>query len=598
MSQKNIRNFSIIAHIDHGKSTLADRLIQLSGTVADRDMQDQMLDSMDIERERGITIKSNAITLDYKAKDGEMYKLNLIDTPGHVDFSYEVSRSLAACEGALLVVDVAQGVEAQTLANVYLALDNDLEILPVLNKIDLPAAEPEKVKAEIEDIIGLDTSLAPRVSGKTGEGVDDVLEQIVEMIPAPTGNTEAPLKALLIDAWYDNYLGVMLLVRVVDGSLKKGEKIKFMSTGINHNVERVGVFKPHNVPVPELSAGEVGFITASIKSVADVNIGDTITLDNKPCDAPLDGFKKVQPMVFCGLYPSDGDDYEKMKDALAKLQVNDSSLEFITEVSPALGHGFRCGFLGLLHMEIIQERLEREFDIDLVTTAPGVVYQVDQTNGEIIEIQNPAQLPEPQKINKILEPMINATIFVPEEYIGDVMSLCIGKRGMQKEMTYQGDRVMLNFRLPLNEVVMDFYDRLKSTTKGYASFDYQLDGFEVSKLVKVDILVNGEPVDALSMVVHKDFAEKRGRALLIKLKDIIPRQMFDVAIQAAIGGKIIARESVRALRKNVTAKCYGGDVSRKRKLLEKQKKGKKRMKMIGSVNIPQEAFLAALKLDD
>lgn len=598
MSQQNIRNFSIIAHIDHGKSTLADRLIQLSGTVADRDMQDQMLDSMDIERERGITIKSNAITLDYKAKNGEMYKLNLIDTPGHVDFSYEVSRSLAACEGALLVVDVAQGVEAQTLANVYLALENDLEILPVLNKIDLPAAEPEKVKAEIEDIIGLDTSHAPKVSGKTGEGVDDVLEQIVEMIPAPTGDKNAPLKALLIDAWYDNYLGVMLLVRVVDGSLKKGEKIKFMSTGINHSVERVGVFKPHNVPVDDLSAGEVGFITASIKSVADVNIGDTITLDNKPCDAPLDGFKKVQPMVFCGMYPSESDDYEKMKDALAKLQVNDSSLEFITEVSPALGHGFRCGFLGLLHMEIIQERLEREFDIDLVTTSPGVVYQVEKTNGEVIEIQNPAQLPEPQRVSKILEPMINATIFVPEEYIGDVMSLCIGKRGMQKEMTYQGDRVMLNFKLPLNEVVMDFYDRLKSSTKGYASFDYHLDGFEESKLVKVDILVNGEPVDALSMVVHKDFAERRGRALLVKLKDIIPRQMFDIAIQAAIGGKIIARESVRALRKNVTAKCYGGDVSRKRKLLEKQKKGKKRMKSIGSVNIPQEAFLAALKLDD
>lgn len=598
MSQQNIRNFSIIAHIDHGKSTLADRLIQLSGTVADRDMQDQMLDSMELERERGITIKSNAITLDYKAKNGEMYKLNLIDTPGHVDFSYEVSRSLAACEGALLVVDASQGVEAQTLANVYLALENDLEILPVLNKIDLPAADPDRVKEEIENIIGLDTSAAPTVSGKTGEGVDDVLEQIVEMIPAPEGNKEDPLKALLVDAWYDNYLGVMLLVRVKDGSIKKGQKIKFMSSGINYTVERVGVFKPHNVPVDELSAGEVGFITASIKSVADVNIGDTITLDNKPCAEPLSGFKKTQPMVFCGMYPSEGDDYEKMKDALAKLQVNDSSLEFITEVSPALGHGFRCGFLGLLHMEIIQERLEREFDIDLVTTAPGVVYQVEQTNGEVIEIQNPAQLPEPQKISKILEPMINATIFVPEEYIGDVMSLCIGKRGIQKEMTYQGDRVMLNFRLPLNEVVMDFYDRLKSSTKGYASFDYQLEDFEESKLVKVDTLVNGEPVDALSMIVHKDFSERKGRALLVKLKDLIPRQMFEVALQAAIGGKIIARETVKAMRKNVLAKCYGGDVSRKRKLLEKQKKGKKRMKSIGSVNIPQEAFLAALRLDD
>ncbi|PPR08961.1 MAG: Elongation factor 4 [Proteobacteria bacterium] len=598
MSQQNIRNFSIIAHIDHGKSTLADRLIQLSGTVADRDMQDQMLDSMELERERGITIKSNAITLDYKAKNGEIYKLNLIDTPGHVDFSYEVSRSLAACEGALLVVDASQGVEAQTLANVYLALENDLEILPVLNKIDLPAADPDRVKEEIENIIGLDTSAAPTVSGKTGEGVDDVLEQIVEMIPAPEGNKEDPLKALLVDAWYDNYLGVMLLVRVKDGSIKKGQKIKFMSSGINYTVERVGVFKPHNLPVDELSAGEVGFITASIKSVADVNIGDTITLDNKPCAEPLSGFKKTQPMVFCGMYPSEGDDYEKMKDALAKLQVNDSSLEFITEVSPALGHGFRCGFLGLLHMEIIQERLEREFDIDLVTTAPGVVYQVEQTNGEVIEIQNPAQLPEPQKISKILEPMINATIFVPEEYIGDVMSLCIGKRGIQKEMTYQGDRVMLNFRLPLNEVVMDFYDRLKSSTKGYASFDYQLEDFEESKLVKVDTLVNGEPVDALSMIVHKDFSERKGRALLVKLKDLIPRQMFEVALQAAIGGKIIARETVKAMRKNVLAKCYGGDVSRKRKLLEKQKKGKKRMKSIGSVNIPQEAFLAALRLDD
>jgi GTP-binding protein LepA len=598
MSQQNIRNFSIIAHIDHGKSTLADRLIQLSGSVAERDMQDQMLDSMELERERGITIKSNAITLDYVAKDGEKYKLNLIDTPGHVDFSYEVSRSLAACEGALLVVDASQGVEAQTLANVYLALENDLEILPVLNKIDLPAAEPERVKKEIEDIIGLDTSVAPTVSGKTGEGVDNVLEQIVQMIPAPEGDKSANLSALLVDAWYDNYLGVMLLVRVKDGSIKKGQKIRFMSSGITHTVERVGVFKPKHVTVDELSAGEVGFITASIKSVSDVHVGDTVTLDASPCDKPLSGFKKTQPMVFCGMYPSEGDDYEKMKDALEKLQVNDSSLEFITEVSPALGHGFRCGFLGLLHMEIIQERLEREFDIDLVTTSPGVVYKVVQTNGEVLEIQNPAQLPEPQKIDKILEPMINATIFVPEMYIGDVMALCIGKRGIQKEMTYQGDRVMLNFRLPLNEVVMDFYDRLKSSTKGYASFDYQLEDFEESKLVKVDILVNGEPVDALSMVVHKDFAERRGRALLVKLKDIIPRQMFEVALQSAIGGKIIARETVKAMRKNVLAKCYGGDVSRKRKLLEKQKKGKKRMKSIGSVNIPQDAFLAALRLDD
>ena len=598
MSQKNVRNFSIIAHIDHGKSTLADRLIQLSGTVKERDMQAQMLDSMDIERERGITIKSNAITLDYKAQDGEMYKLNLIDTPGHVDFSYEVSRSLAACEGALLVVDASQGVEAQTLANVYLALENDLEILPVLNKIDLPAAEPDRVKAEIEDIIGLDTSESPEVSGKTGAGVDAVLEQIVHKIPAPTGDVNAPLKSLLVDAWYDNYLGVMLLVRVKDGSIKRGDKIQLMSTGVNYNVERVGILKPHTTTVDVLNAGDVGFITASIKSVADVNIGDTVTSANKPCEKALDGFKKVQPMVFCGMYPSDGDDYEKMKDALAKLQVNDSALEFIPEVSPALGHGFRCGFLGLLHMEIIQERLEREFDIDLVTTSPGVVYQINLTNGETIEIQNPAQLPEPQRIDKILEPMIDATIFVPEEYIGDVMALCVFKRGVQKEMSYQGSRVMLNFKLPLNEVVLDFYDRLKSSTKGYASFDYHLDGYEHSNLVKVDILVNGEPVDALSMIVHKDFADKRGRALLVKLKDIIPRQMFEVALQAVIGGKIIARETVKSMRKNVLAKCYGGDVSRKRKLLDKQKKGKKRMKSIGSVNIPQEAFLAALKLDD
>ncbi|MCP4356329.1 MAG: elongation factor 4 [Proteobacteria bacterium] len=598
MSQKNIRNFSIIAHIDHGKSTLADRLIQLSGTVAARDMKDQMLDSMELERERGITIKSNAITLDYKAKDGEMYKLNLIDTPGHVDFSYEVSRSLAACEGALLVVDSSQGVEAQTLANVYLALENDLEILPVLNKIDLPASEPERVKTEIEEIIGLDTADAPEVSGKTGAGVDKVLEQIVELIPAPIGEKDGKLKALLVDAWYDNYLGVMLLVRVKDGSIKKGAKIKFMSTGLNHNVERVGVFKPHNVIVDELAAGEVGFITASIKSVADVNIGDTITLDQNPCDEALEGFKKVQPMVFCGMYPSEGDDYEKMKDALEKLQVNDSSLDFIPEVSLALGHGFRCGFLGLLHMEIIQERLEREFDIDLVTTSPGVVYQIELTNGESIEIQNPAQLPEPQRISKILEPMINATIFVPEEFIGGVMALCVGKRGVQKEMTYQGNRVMLNFKLPLNEVVMDFYDKLKSSTKGYASFDYKLEGFEAANLVKVETLVNGESVDALSMIVHRDFAERKGRSLLVKLKELIPRQMFEVALQAAIGGKIIARETVKSLRKNVLAKCYGGDVSRKRKLLDKQKKGKKRMKSIGSVNIPQEAFLAALKLDD
>lgn len=595
---KHIRNFSIIAHIDHGKSTLADRLIEETQTVQKRDMQSQLLDTMDVERERGITVKANAIRLNYKAKDGEMYQLNLIDTPGHVDFSYEVSRSLSACEGALLVVDASQGVEAQTLANVYMALENDLEILPVLNKIDLPSAEPERIAQQIEDIIGLDASEAVQASAKSGIGITDILEQIVEKIPAPVGDADEKLKALLVDAWYDNYLGVVILVRLQDGTIKKGQKIRFMSNNTQYVVERVGVLDPKIKVVDELKAGEVGVITAAIKSVADTSVGDTITDHIHPCAEPLPGFKEVQPMVFCGLYPTEGADYEKLKDALAKLRVNDTSFTFMTETSAALGHGFRCGFLGLLHMEIIQERLEREFDLDLVTTAPGVVYNVEKTDGTIIEVDNPANLPEPNHIKAVLEPMIKATILLPDEYVGAVINLCVEKRGQQIAMDYHGNRVMLTYRLPLNEVVLDFYDRLKSISRGYASFDYEPDGFQEEKLVKVDILVNGETVDALSMIVHKEFSEQRGRILLVKLKDLIPRQMFEVALQATIGGKIIARESVKALRKNVTAKCYGGDATRKKKLLEKQKKGKKRMKAIGNVEVPQEAFLAALKIGD
>ncbi|MAF31064.1 MAG: elongation factor 4 [Magnetococcales bacterium] len=595
---KHIRNFSIIAHIDHGKSTLADRLIEETQTVQKRNMQNQLLDTMDVERERGITVKANAIRLDYKAKDGETYQLNLIDTPGHVDFAYEVSRSLSACEGALLVVDASQGVEAQTLANVYMALENDLEILPVLNKIDLPSAEPERIAQQIEDIIGLDASDAVQASAKSGIGIVDILEQIVHKVPAPQGDESEKLKALLVDAWYDNYLGVVILVRLHDGSIKKGQKIRFMSNGTQHVVERVGVLDPKIKVVDELKAGEVGVITAAIKSVADTAVGDTITDHIYPCDKPLPGFKEVQPMVFCGLYPTEGADYEKLKDALSKLRVNDTSFTYMTETSAALGHGFRCGFLGLLHMEIIQERLEREFDLDLVTTAPGVVYNVEKTDGTVIEVDNPANLPEPNHIKAVLEPMIKATILLPDEYVGAVINLCVEKRGQQVSMDYHGNRVMLTYRLPLNEVVLDFYDRLKSISRGYASFDYEADGFQEEKLVKVDILVNGEPVDALSMIVHREFSEQRGRILLVKLKDLIPRQMFEVALQAVIGGKIIARESVKAMRKNVTAKCYGGDATRKKKLLEKQKKGKKRMKAIGNVEVPQEAFLAALKLGD
>lgn len=596
---KHIRNFSIIAHIDHGKSTLADRIIEACDAVENRAMKAQILDSMDLERERGITIKANSVRLSYTAEDGETYQLNLIDTPGHVDFSYEVSRSLAACEGALLVVDASQGVEAQTLANVYLALDNNLEIIPVLNKVDLPSAEPERVAMEVEEIVGLDAADALPVSAKTGEGVPAILEAIVKNIPAPKGDPEAPLQALLVDAWYDNYLGVMILLRVYNGKIKKGQKVQFMSNGQTHTIERVGLMGAgKRVVCDELSAGEVGFVTAAIKEVADTNIGDTITDAGKPCETPLPGFKDVQPMVFCGLYPTEGDDYEKLRDALAKLRINDTSFTYNTETSAALGYGFRCGFLGLLHMEIIQERLEREFDLDLVTTAPGVVYKVVKTDGEEIELQNPAQLPEPQNIKEVLEPTIKATIMVPDEFVGAVLTLCTEKRGEQVNMTYHGSRVMIVYKLPLNEVVLDFYDRLKTVTSGYASFDYEPAPYEASKMARVDILVNGEPVDALSMIVHRDFAEQRGRALLKSMKGLIPSQMFEVALQAAIGGKIIARESVRALRKDVTAKCYGGDVTRKRKLLEKQKKGKARMKAVGKVHIPQEAFLAALKLND
>ncbi len=593
-----IRNFSIIAHIDHGKSTLADRLIQLCGAVEARDMKDQILDAMDIERERGITIKANAIRLNYKAGNGEIYQLNLIDTPGHVDFTYEVSRSLAACEGALLVVDASQGVEAQTLANVYLALENDLEILPVLNKIDLPAAEPEHVKEQITDLVGLDGSKAIAASAKSGIGVADILEAIIEKIPAPKGDAAAPLKALLVDAWYDNYLGVVILVRMIDGRIKKGQKIKFMAAGSQHVVERVGILSPKLLAVDELKAGEVGVLTAAIKTVAETKVGDTITDSTYPCAKALPGFKEAVPMVFCGLYPTDSGDYNRLKEALGKLRINDTSFTYMPETSPALGYGYRCGFLGLLHMEIIQERLEREFDLDLVTTAPGVVYQVLTTDNQEIEVDNPGDLPEVTRIREIREPFIKATILLPEEYVGPAISLCIEKRGTQVSLSYHGNRVMLVYRLPLGEVVLDFYDRLKSITRGYASFDYEPDGYDVGNLSRVNILINGETVDALSMIVHRDFAETRGRALLVKLKELIPRQMFEVALQAAIGGKIIARESVRALRKDVTAKCYGGDITRKRKLLEKQKAGKKRMKSVGNVDIPQEAFLAALKLGE
>jgi len=594
----HIRNFSIIAHIDHGKSTLADRLIQLCGGLTERELKAQVLDSMDIERERGITIKAQTVRLTYKAKNGETYQLNLMDTPGHVDFAYEVSRSLAACEGSLLVVDASQGVEAQTLANVYQAIDNNHEIIPVLNKVDLPAADPERVKEQIEDVIGLDASEALLVSAKTGVGVPDVLEALVHRLPAPKGDKEAPLKALLVDSWYDAYLGVIILVRIIDGVLKPGIKIKMMSTGSVYPVDQVGVFTPKRENLPALYPGEVGFFTAAIKAVSDCNVGDTITEERRPTAAALPGFKPSVPVVFCGLFPADAAEFEHLRESLGKLRLNDASFMFEPESSAALGFGFRCGFLGLLHLEIIQERLEREFNLDLVTTAPSVVYKLHMTKGEVLELHNPSDMPDVVKIVKMEEPWIKATILVPDEYLGSILTLCTERRGVQLDLTYVGNRAMIVYRLPLNEVVFDFYDRLKSVSRGYASFDYQMDGYEEGNLVKLSILVNAEPVDALSIIVHRDHAETRGRVLCERLKELIPRQLFKIAIQAAIGGKVIARETISALRKDVTAKCYGGDVSRKRKLLDKQKAGKKRMRQIGNVEIPQSAFLAALKMGD
>jgi GTP-binding protein LepA len=593
----NIRNFSIVAHIDHGKSTLADRLIQTTGGLQDREMVEQVLDSMDIERERGITIKAQTVRLNYRAKDGKDYILNLMDTPGHVDFAYEVSRSLAACEGSLLVVDASQGVEAQTLANVYQALDNNHEVGPVLNKVDLPAAEPEKVKQQIEDVIGLDASDAVLISAKTGQGVPDVLEAIVTRLPPPNGDRDAPLKALLVDSWYDAYLGVVVLVRIVDGALKKGQRIRMMGTTANYEVDRVGVFTPKLTPAEELGPGEIGFLTASIKEVADTRVGDTITDDRKPTANALPGFRPAVPVVFCGLFPVDAAQFEDLRAAMGKLRLNDASFSFEMETSAALGFGFRCGFLGLLHLEIIQERLEREFNLNLIATAPSVIYHIKLTNGDQIEIHNPVDMPDVVRITEIEEPWIEATILTPDEYLGSILKLCQDRRGSQVDLNYVGARAMVKYNLPLNEVVFDFYDRLKSVSKGYASFDYHLTDYKPADLVKMSILVNAEPVDALSMLVHRTRAETRGRAMVEKLKELIPPHMFQVPIQAAIGGKVIARETVRALRKDVTAKCYGGDVTRKRKLLEKQKEGKKKMRQYGKVDIPQEAFIAALKVD-
>ncbi|HZD29220.1 MAG TPA: translation elongation factor 4 [Xanthobacteraceae bacterium] len=593
----NIRNFAIIAHIDHGKSTLADRLIQSTGGLAEREMVEQVLDSMDIERERGITIKAQTVRLNYRARDGKDYVLNLIDTPGHVDFAYEVNRSLAACEGSLLVVDASQGVEAQTLANVYQAIDNNHEVVPVLNKIDLPAAEPDKVKQQIEDVIGLDASNAILISAKTGLNVPEVLESIVTRLPPPKGDRDAPLKALLVDSWYDSYLGVVVLLRIVDGVLRRGQRIRMMGTGAAYEVDRVGVFTPKMVNVDELGPGEIGFLTASIKEVADTRVGDTITDDRKPVSTPLPGFRPAIPVVFCGLFPVDAALFEDLRAAMGKLRLNDASFTYEMETSAALGFGFRCGFLGLLHLEIIQERLEREFNLDLIATAPSVIYKITLTNGSQVEIHNPVDMPDPVRVKEMEEPWIRATIMTPDEYLGSVLKLCQDRRGAQIELTYVGSRAMVKYDLPLNEVVFDFYDRLKSVSKGYASFDYQLTDFRLADLVKMQILVNSEPVDALAMLVHRTRAESRGRAMVEKLKELIPPHMFQVPIQAAIGGKIIARETVRALRKDVTAKCYGGDVTRKRKLLEKQKEGKKRMRQFGKVEIPQEAFIAALKVD-
>jgi len=597
-ANQNIRNFSIIAHIDHGKSTISDRFIQHCEGLSEREMDDQVLDSMDIERERGITIKAQSVSLDFKSKDGNTYHLNFIDTPGHVDFSYEVSRSLSACEGALLVVDASQGVEAQSVANCYTAIDLDLEVVPVLNKIDLPAADVFRVSQEIEEIIGIDATDAIHVSGKTGVGIADLLEQLVERIPPPKGDLDAPLKALIIDSWFDNYLGVVSLVRVIDGSIKKKVKIMPMSTKMEYLVDQVGIFTPKREEKDALYAGEVGYVIAGIKDIEAAKVGDTITTVKNPAEEALEGFKEIQPRVFAGLFPVSSDDYEDLRDALDKLSLNDASLHYEPETSQALGFGFRCGFLGMLHMEIIQERLEREYDLDLITTAPSVIYEVLTTKGETTHIHNPAELPAVNYIEEIREPIIKGTILVPQDYVGNVISLCIEKRGTQKEMQYLGNQVTLTYELPLSEVVMDFFDRLKSVSRGYASFDYELDRFEPAPLVKVDVLINGDVVDALSIIVHRDFAQARGRVLVERMKEVIQRQMFDVAIQAAIGGQIIARSNVKALRKNVTAKCYGGDVSRKRKLLEKQKAGKKRMKQVGNVEIPQEAFLAVLKREE
>src|SRR5712664_2388342 len=598
MDPQFIRNFSIIAHIDHGKSTLADRLLEVTGALSQREMMEQVLDSMDLERERGITIKAHAVRLNYRAKDGVAYQLNLIDTPGHVDFSYEVSRSLQACEGALLVVDASQGVEAQTLANTYLALQHNLEIIPVINKIDLPSAEPERIREQIEQVVGLPAQDAILTSAKNGIGIKEVLEAVVHLVPPPSGDPEAPLRALIFDSWFDPYRGVIILVRVVDGRLRVGQKIRLWANGTTHDVEGVGYQSPKPIPCDELSAGEAGFLFANIKTVSDAQIGDTITDHENPPSEPLPGFQEAKPMVFAGLYPVESHEHGRLRDALEKLRLNDSAFNFEPENSMALGFGFRCGFLGLLHLEIVQERLEREFEINLITTAPSVVYKVHLTNGEVMMLHNPADMPDPVRIDHIEEPWIKATILVPDDYLGPVLTLCQERRGVQKDLTYAGNRAMMVYRLPLNEVVFDFYDRLKSISRGYASFDYQIDGYEEGDVVLLNILVNSEPVDALALIVHRGTAEKRGRALCERLKDLIPRQLFQIAIQAAIGGRIIARETVKAFRKDVLAKCYGGDITRKRKLLEKQKEGRKRMRQFGKVEIPQSAFLAALKMGD
>ena len=594
----SIRNFSIVAHIDHGKSTLADRLIQFCGGLSDREMKEQVLDSMELERERGITIKAQTVRLNYISKDGKKYILNLMDTPGHVDFAYEVSRSLAACESSLLIVDSTQGVEAQTLANAYQAINNDHEILPVLNKADLPSSEPEKIKEQIEDVLGIDASDASLVSAKTGQGVEQLLEKIVADLPSPKGTLDEPLKCMLVDSWYDSYLGVIVLVRVINGQLKKNQKIRFMAAGATHTIDRVGIFSPKPTEIDILGPGEIGFINSGIKSVSDCKVGDTITEEKNPTTEPLPGFKPSQPVVFCGMFPVDSDDYEHLRDSMVKLSLNDSSFSYEPEVSPALGYGFRCGFLGLLHLEIIRDRFNLEFNLELVTTAPSVVYKINMNDGSVVDLHNPTDMPDPVKIDTIEEPWIKATIIVPDEYLGAVLELCTSKRGIQINLNYAGTRAMVEYKLPLNEVVFDFYDRLKSITKGYASFDYELVGYEVNNLVKVSIMINGDPVDALSLIVHKDRSQSRGRALCERLKDLIPRQQFKVAIQAAIGGKIIARETVASFRKDVTQKLYGGDVTRKNKLLDKQKKGKKRMRQFGKVDIPQNAFLNALKMSE